>query len=182
MDASDEIQYRKLPGSGFRRGAFFQVVRTRSLLAIGPDHLLLVDRMGFEESYKRFHFRNIQALTLTRTRRREAITVTLAVILLPVLAGVFANGGAAQVTFAIIAGVLFTWLLINHLLGPTCRCGIMTAAQTDELASLKRIPGAMRVFAEIQPLIAAAQETEKPEPDPEADGREMEGTDAAVGS
>jgi hypothetical protein len=47
--------------------------------------------------------------------------------------------------------------VINSISGPTCRCHLTTAVQTNELPSLKRVARANRVLSRLRPLIAAAQ-------------------------
>src|SRR5580698_2302749 len=53
------------------RAQFAVVYRTRSALWLGGDHLLLVETSGFTENYKRFYFRDIQAITVQETRRGQ---------------------------------------------------------------------------------------------------------------
>src|ERR1039458_6784497 len=59
---ADSIPYRKLPGS--RRGMFFG-----SSVWMGPDHLLLVKSQRFQEEYKRFYFRDVQAIAVADAPR-----------------------------------------------------------------------------------------------------------------
>ena len=155
--AGREKEYERLPGRGMRRGAILQVVATFSRLWLGKDHLLLVDSNGFVETYKRFSFRDVQAVTLTRTTRRailNAISLSCAV-----LCGLFILLGNEVVTVVSggLAALLVLLAVINSLRGPTCRCHLTTAVQTDELPSLRRVPRANRVLSRLRPLIAAAQ-------------------------
>ncbi len=151
-------EYEKLPGRGLRRGGFMVVVATHSRLWLGSDHLLLVDSNGYQETYKRFAFRDIQAITLTRTRRRailNAVFATPAVIF--ALLAAFNSSPAAQITFGSLALLFAILVLINSLRGPTCRCDLTTAVQTDELASLRRLSRANKVLARLRPLVLSAQ-------------------------
>ena len=154
---ADREKYERLPGRGVRRGSTLQVIATFSRLWLGKDHLLLVDSNGFVETYKRFSFRDVQAVTLTRTTRR---TILNAIFLsCAVLCGLFILLGNEVVTvvFGILAALLVLLAVINSLRGPTCRCHLTTAVQTDELASLRRVHRANRVISRLRPLIAAAQ-------------------------
>lgn len=156
--ATTEREYQRLPGRGIRRGGFLQITATSSRLWLGRDHLLLVDTNGFVETYKRFYFRDIAAITLTRTNRRaiwNGVALGFAVLL---GATAFVLGGVTGIIFGSI-GVLFVLLsLINVVLGPTCVCHLTTAVQTDEVASLRRVSQAQKVLTRLRPLLIAAQE------------------------
>ncbi len=131
---------------------------TRVGLWLGPDHLLCVETEGYAESYKRFYFRDIQAITLRRTSRMLVL-------------GLFTGGctsffailtvGVGDETAKWIFGVLTVLFAIpfiaNFIYGPTCRCELRTAVQTEDLPSLSRIRRAQKVIARLQPLIAEAQ-------------------------
>src|SRR6185503_16307515 len=54
--------YRRLPG---RESGLLSYSR----LWLGPDHLLLARTTFFSEEYKRFYFRDIQAIVMRKTRR-----------------------------------------------------------------------------------------------------------------
>ena len=59
--------YRKLPGT--RRG-FIQ----KSSVWAGPDHLLLVRGSRFRDEYKRFYYRDVQAMAVARAPRFHVST------------------------------------------------------------------------------------------------------------
>ena len=63
------------------RSAFAVAFISRSSLWLGRDHLLCVDSSGYTETYKRFYFRDIQAVTIVATKRR---TVFNGVLVVPV--------------------------------------------------------------------------------------------------
>lgn len=156
--ARAEKEYRKLPGRGSRRGTFL----TYSRLWLGKDHLLIVDSNGFAESYKRFYFRDIQALTVTRTSRRAQWNIALGCG--AALFGVFALASeeGALVFFAILAGLCVGGAIFNTVRGATCRVSLTTAVQSEQLPSLGRIPRARKILAQLQPLIRAAQTPPEP--------------------
>ena len=60
--------YRRLRGRGRRGGRFFAIAAPLSTAWVGPDHLLAVDMFGASEDYRRFYFREIQALAARRAR------------------------------------------------------------------------------------------------------------------
>jgi len=152
-------KYQKLPGRGLRRDSFIQITATFSRLWLGEDHLLLVDTTRFTESYKRFFYRDIEAIVVTQTSRRLILNCVLLAFALLFGGLSIATMGGWGIFFAITTGLFLIFILINSLLGPTCRCELTTAAQTDQLASIKRIGRAEKILARLRPLIAAAQES-----------------------
>jgi len=153
-----EDHYTKLPGKGTRRGSFIGVSASFSQLWLGKDHLLLVDSNGYQESYKRFALRDIQSLVITRTNSRTVKhAIFLGVAGLCLLLGLLINHSVGWILLSIPAGIFLLLSLMNALRGPTCRASITTAVQTDELASLNRIPQAEKILARLQPLILEAQ-------------------------
>lgn len=154
----DAPKYQRLPGRGLR--ASFS---TRSTLWLAPDHLLSLDRTIGSESYRRFYFRDIEAITVRLTSAGRAKNWTyLALALLcglpllldrlraPVDTGWLVAGSVA-------AGFWLLLLLINALRGRTCKTHIRTAVQIEELPSLGRLSIALRVLARVKPLIEEAQ-------------------------
>jgi hypothetical protein len=59
--------------------------------------------------------------------------------------------------FGIIAGLFGFFLLVGLIAGPTSKCYVRTAVQTEPLAPLSRLRRAERVFATLRPLILQAQ-------------------------
>jgi hypothetical protein len=149
--SDDLIPYRRLPGTG--TGAFERVK-----LYLGPDHLLMVSSSGYTENYKRFYFRDIQAITLCKSLRGQVwngiwgfLTFLSAIIVLQV-------GAAVLVVWSIITGIFLLLLGINLGIGPTCVCRIQTAVQTRPLASLNRVRSARKVLTELRALIETSQD------------------------
>src|ERR1041384_6408100 len=158
-----EPQYIKLTPR--RQHAGFAVISvTRSNLWLGKDHLLCVETEGYTERYKRFYFRDIQAVTIRRTNRFLILTA--------VLGGMTAIFGALTLAtsavelrwvLGVIAAVCAVPFVINLIYGPTCTCQLRTAVQTENVPSLSRVARAQRVLARIRPLIAEAQGQLAPE-------------------
>jgi len=165
-----EEQYQRLTWAHRRQAGFIAVTYARSSLWLGKDHLLCIDSNGFSETYKRFYFQDIQAVTIRMTRRRMFWNWVLGV---PAILFVAGWGYAAAVSrFAgweeIIPWVVLTLivafpLLINNLRGPTCACQLRTAVQTEELPSLCRIRKTRKILDRLRPLIAQAQGQLAPE-------------------
>ncbi len=156
-----EREYQRLPGRAFRRYAVAVAVRSR--LWLGKDHLLLVDSPAYSEDYKRFYFRDIQAVTMRKTATGKIINIILATVALFPLLGAFSvffvspRDIGLAIFWASIASFFLIFVLINSGFGPTCVCEIRTAVQTEEIPSLRRLWRARKVLRRIRPLILEAQ-------------------------
>jgi hypothetical protein len=157
-----ETNYKRLTRAR-ARSAFAVAFMSRSSLWLGGDHLLGVDSNGYTETYKRFYFRDIQAVMIRETNRR---TIWNGVLLVPIVicfAGLMASLFSPQrnivviITWSIFASVFLLPFVINNLLGTSCSCQLRTAVQVEELPSLCRVRQARKILEKIQPLIAAAQ-------------------------
>src|SRR5215472_27690 len=62
------------------RTTYGLVSTSRASLWMGKDHLLCMDYSGFTETYKRFYFRDIQAVIVRKTIEWHVISVVLALI------------------------------------------------------------------------------------------------------
>jgi len=151
------IEYTKLTPPR-RRAAFGVVSVARSNLWLGKDHLLCVETEGFTENYRRFYFRDIQAITLQRTNRALVWTLVSGMFTVLFFLIVLASDqNATKFTFGIFAGVAAMPLILNLLYGPTCKCELRTAVQTENVPSMSRVRRARKVLDRIRPLIAEAQ-------------------------
>jgi len=142
--------YKRLPGRGL---AAMQNVR----LYRGPDHLLQLSSTGFSEAYKRFYFRDVQAITIQKTHAGKFVNGFWA--LLVFIFGLSASGmsGGAAIAMWIIAGFFGLCLLGNTIAGPTCACYIRSAVQTERLTPVNRIRTARRLLKRIRPFIDEQQ-------------------------
>jgi hypothetical protein len=154
--------YQRLPGFSRR---YFESCR----LYQAPDHLLLVSSNGFNENYKRFYFRDIQAFIIRQTRERlfwnliGAVPLTVCgFILLMLLEQGFQRGfqntnipGLAIGGF--MTALVLVCVIVNTARGATCVCEIQTAVQTRALPSLNRVPCARKVIARLRPIIETEQ-------------------------
>jgi hypothetical protein len=156
----------------------------RQSLWLGPDHLLLVMNAFSVENYRRWYFKDIQALIASRSNRRlignlvaAAIGLLCAIIVvvcivaasdesqstdrnvLFVFAGIF---GGATLICAIFA-------LVNSLRGPGCATFVQTPLGVEKLALPVHQRSFDRIVARLRPIIEAAQaKTEAAEPTPAA--------------
>ncbi len=161
-----DVQYQRL--TGWRRPRFLTLTPvSRSSVWLGPDHLLNINATYFREEYKRFYFRDIQAITIRKTSRREtwsAVLILLAVGGIATMVKVFPNpSNTGFIAAAIFVFGVLAALAINRALGPTCDVQIQTAVQTGVLPSFTRIPRTQRILESIRPLIGAEQGSIDPE-------------------
>lgn len=157
--ATREKEYRRLPGRGRKRGGFLTVARIRARLWAGQDHLLCVYNSGYAEDYKRFYYRDIQAMLTRKTGRGVVWSVVLALVSILFAALSSTAGKDGAVVFWSIAGFFLVLLLINILRGPTCITHLQTAVSREELPSLNRLRTSKKVMERLRPLIEAAQGT-----------------------
>lgn len=149
-------KYRKLPGR--RRGFLFG-----SSLWLGADHLLLVKSSRFREEYKRFYFRDIQAIVKADAARFHVSTRAAAMGAVWAVATAFSAGAAFGARhYALVWALGFLGLLLVGIWGYisawcSCRCRIYTAVSSDELPSLYRTWTARRFLQQVEPLITQAQ-------------------------
>lgn len=164
-----ERDYQRLTRARMRRTGFLVAFATRSSLWLGKDHLLCVDSNGYSEVYRRFHFRDIQSVTLRLNQRRVWWAITLALPLLVLVAITAFSVPARSLTewttgetvgvgvLAGLAAFCAALMLVNWLRGPGCVCHLRTAVQVEEVPSLCRLSRARRVLDRVRPLIVAAQ-------------------------
>lgn len=170
---ANQKPYQRLPGTGYRRivagwlliplffviGIFVLLLRgNRIQLWQGEEHLLLVEWNGYKEKYKRFDYRDIQAVVIQKTFEALAANIILTIMVVLILTPALVTHETSLKIFLFsLAGLFGLILAINALSGPTCRCFLRTAVQTEELPSLSRVKRAQKVFARLQPLITATQ-------------------------
>jgi hypothetical protein len=154
--AAKEKEYQRLQfWWGTRRAGLFAA--TRSRVWLGKDHLLSTDIQWYTEEYKRFYFRDIQAILICKTNKGKIINFVLAPFtVLPIVAAVV-TGGGFSVFWWFVAAFFGSMMLINTVFGATCLCHVRTAVQTEELPSLRRMRRANKVLDRLRPLIAEAQ-------------------------
>ena len=144
-------RYRRLPGR-------FAGLGYGSSLWEGDDHLLLVKWIAVSETYRRFYFRDIQAITICTTRSWIVTGVLLAVA--GALCGIPAvwMGGFFLAFPGLPAAGLLAASVWNFWQGPSCRTVIQTAVQAEPIRSLHRRNQARKVIAQMRDRIIAAQE------------------------
>lgn len=126
------------------------------------DHLLLVENNGITESYRRFYFKDIQALIIQKTNFSRnfnyialSILFTAAIIY---LSRVLGDGFLSSVVMSIFFISLIS-LFLNYFMGVTCTCRIITPVQDEYIPSLKRLRNAVKVKKVIDNACTALQGT-----------------------
>ena len=147
--ARKEREYKRLPGRPF---SLFDV---RSLWQ-GPDHLLWVETVFFKENYKRFFYKDIQALVMQRVNTHILWTFIWGApaLICGLLAYLLPGTSYVSGTFAVI---FFLATAVNLAMGPACSVQLQTAVQIHTLTSLKRIRTARKTMARIKELVEAVQ-------------------------
>jgi hypothetical protein len=166
-----EREYQRLTRPRSRRKGLltFVIFVKRSSLWLGKDHLLNVDSSFFAEEYKRFYFRDIQAIIIRRTERRKIWNFVLTLVVLLSFAPAarqlpdLSSDSFLSVVIAIWFSILALGLLANNLLGSSCTVHLRTAVQIEELPSLNRIRRTRKVLDRVRPLIVAVQGRLAPE-------------------
>jgi hypothetical protein len=121
----------------------------------GPDHFLQVFSTGFTETYKRFYFRDVQAILVARKWWHHAWSVFW--LMLAAFFGAIEYAAGGTVVLLILAGLCIAALVINIVIGPSCLCYIRTAVQTEKLPSFKRLRSARKFIARMRPVLESAQ-------------------------
>ncbi len=141
------------PVKGCQHRGFFGGL---SRLWLADDHLLLVRNEGLKESYRKFHFQDIQALVLAenKQRRNQSIISLLIILFFLVLAGL--SGEVGRMVHLAIAFLTFIIFLVNWFMGATCTVQIITAVQTTFLPC-KLLPAAQRLQKKLNASIQKIQ-------------------------
>jgi hypothetical protein len=127
---------------------------------MGSDHLLLVDRTGYTESYKRFYFADIQAIVVRKTNSATTVTAVTGSAAVAFFAWAFSiSNMPGRLTLCIIGGCFALFALHGLWRGPSCVTHIQTAVQTDQLAAWNRIRAARKGLAALRPRLLEAQGT-----------------------
>lgn len=144
--------YKRLPGQG-------RQLLSNTTLWESEDHLLAVNSHSVSESYRRFYFRDIQAIVICQTKAALITNIMLGVIMLAFgVPAMMTDIPGLRMFLGIIAGSFLVLLVINMLRGPSCKCNLRTAVQTQDLPSLNRVYTARKVLAKVQAKVAVYQE------------------------
>src|SRR5215469_6093248 len=114
------------------------VTSISSSLWLAKDHLLVVEFNGYTEKYRRFYFKDIQALIICKTKIGliRAIVLGALGLFFGLLAVAMRDELVALCFMSGIALLLVVSAIADALYGPTALCSLRTAVQTEELPSL----------------------------------------------
>ena len=152
--AAERIKYTRLPGR--MRGIFHG-----ASLWLGDDHLLAVSGWRLTEDYKRFYYRDIQAVVITRAPRLVVPLPWVVAMLGLAITALIANASAVPWLVQgceYLLAALGLYLLIASLAW-SCRCRIQTAVSRQELPSLYRMGRARKALAILEQRIGEVQGT-----------------------
>jgi hypothetical protein len=150
--ASSPSEYRRIPGRSWL------TVAGRHSLWLGDDHVLSVWNYYVIEEYKRFYFRDIQALWISRTSRRRSLGLVFGGLVAFFLLIVWVTRSSPLVIFPAFPLLVFSSLfVINWARGPSCECWVQTAVQTERLVCLRRMKTAQRALQLLRRRIEAVQ-------------------------
>jgi hypothetical protein len=155
--ATQPKTFQRLPGRASSVAEYYRVYAL-------PDHILSVTASGFSENYRRFYYRDIQAIIVRQTDAGRTANIILGILVgltALIWLGPILNPDSQNLGFilfcAIANGLFLLPLVINILLGPTCHCYIKTAVQTDRLYAVGRLRTAQKFLDRIRPRIMEAQ-------------------------
>jgi hypothetical protein len=146
-----DFPYVQLPGS--YRGFF-----RKASLWEGVDHILSVKGTRFNEEYRRFYYRDIQAFVVENRARAGSIgwwIVLLILLIISLVATAENDPPYSWVVLVAISVVLVVRLEITFR--RSCRCSIQTAVSREPLPSLMRRTAAAATIARLEGRIAAEQ-------------------------
>jgi hypothetical protein len=154
-EAESREVYRRLPGRSWG-------LLGRTTLWQGSDHILQVQSRGYSEAYRRFYFREIQALVLRPTTRSRNISLVLLTLALLAF-GAAMLGTPPGTIFWLVLGTPFALALLAQAPGgPSCIVHVRTAIETSQLTALCRRRTAERSLAAIAELVEGVQGTATP--------------------
>ncbi|MCI0613827.1 hypothetical protein L0244_12655 [bacterium] len=151
-------EYKRLPGTGHAFLGF-----GRSSLWLGEDHIMLIQRRGYVEEYKRFYFRDICTIVIQKTGlylALNAITIALlsGFLFLHFLGIIRWHWDRSEhIALAIPSASLLLILLVNTVKGPTCLTKLGTAVHAVNIPSMNRLRSSLRIVARLRKKIEETQ-------------------------
>ncbi len=128
-------------------------------LWLAEHYLLSVQSNGYTEIYKRFYYKEIQAIVARRTRGGFWLSLFIGLGALGFLglAIVVRDEPVAMGLMVVIMLAFLAGLIVHIFQGPTCECVIKTAIQYERLPALTRLPKTLDFIARMRPLIEVVQ-------------------------
>jgi len=129
---------------------------------LGRDHLMVVEVSNYNERYRRFYFRDLQAVIVQRNNFRmwgNIVAAALGSVSFIPMVVAFGTPEAWPIIafFTILLLSSMIGIFFNTLRGPTCSTHLRTAVQTQKLMGITRQRRAELLLETIEPLIQQAQ-------------------------
>lgn len=150
--------YKRLPGTGHAFIGF-----GRSTLWLGEDHILLIQRRGYIEDYKRFYFSDICTIVIQKTGLYLALNAVVGLLFSGFLFLHFLGvirwhwDRPEHIALAIPSASLLLILLVNAMKGPTCLTKLGTAVHAVTIPSMNRLRSSLRIVATLRKKIEETQ-------------------------
>jgi len=122
---------------------------------LAKDYLLCIDNDHFSENYRRFYYKDIQAVTIRKTYRWEIWNIVWGALALLTVGAAYTLRDS--LFFWFMEGAFCLSLVINLLRGPSCVSHLYTSVHTEEMPSLGRLRNALKARERLIPLIQRAQ-------------------------
>jgi hypothetical protein len=146
--------YKKI-ASGARPG---RMSGSRLSLWRGPDHLLQIERDHYTEAYRRFYYADIEIFTVRLDNRRRNIAIVSGIIVGALLLwGLYLGAGVGGGVVFGFAGFFLIPFVYNLVRGPSCVVHVTTAVHREELQSVRRVKGALKLMQVIRDGAAQSQ-------------------------
>ena len=126
-------------------------------LWLASDHILVVRSSRFQEEYKRFLLRDIQAVVVTELPHRTAMQVALYLVAFLMFFFAFESLGAGRIFFIIVGAIIAGVAVYDFVRGPRCVCLLLTEVSSERLHPISRMSIARRFLQTIQPAVEAVQ-------------------------
>ncbi len=164
----NRIDYQRVPGQSRHR-----FLSGQTILLHGEDHLLLTSIEMASELYRRFYYRDIEAIIVRPARGRTWGNIAFVIAMLPIVSFMVLAAGSsfAPVTYALVVplAALIILTILHNVHGAHCRTVLQTRVQTANLTSLNRIRHTEKAIAFIAEHAWTAQ-AEQADPTPTAVG------------
>lgn len=144
-------------------------------LWLGKDHVLLVNNAFAVERYRRWYYRDIQAVVLRRTSFRMMWNIILGVVAFMLLSaagaslyGSSTSTSSEDITILSVMAAVFGFMAfamigvaaVNTSMGPSCTAFIQTPHGLDRLSTPNRVPAVEKLNARLWPALVVAQRQE----------------------
>lgn len=152
--SESNTSYERIRGKG--RDNLFHGSTVRMFL--GLDHLLQISTAEYRETYRRYYYRDIQAIVVRHSNYRLYANIIMgSIFVLLALAGSATLGNVISIVFYCLAAIMAVALIDSNVRGASVIVFLRTAVGSDRLHSLNHERVAQLFLERIRPRIEAAQ-------------------------